>query len=345
VPREARGTVKSVDAKTGVVTITTTEPGRDPVEKQFTLAKDAEIAIGDGLPRRGALAAGKIDDLAKGSIVGLSLADDDKTVTSVLVQGPTVRGMVQSVDAAKKQLKVTVFPQFGGPQRDQQPEEKTYKVADGAEIGIDDGRGRRFSIAAGKLADVTAGVQVTMQLTPDQKEVQSLVAEAPTLTGTVKSAGDDKLSVTFGPQRGDEAPEEKTLDVATDAVVWLDDGRGRRLSLTVGKLADVPAGATVRVRLAPDQKLAVQITAEGPNLPGLVKSVDAEKRTITVATFNRDRQPEEKTYAVADDARVVIDNAPGKLDEIKPADNGPFASLRLSLDQKTAQAITINTNR
>jgi hypothetical protein len=339
VPREARGTIKSIDASARTITIYAVEGGSSPVEKKFTLAKDAEIALGDGTLRRGVLTAGKLEDLAPGTQLTLTLAEgSEDSVVSLLAQGPQVRGPVKSVDTGKKEITVTVFA--GG--RDPGAEDQTFAVTDSTEIGIDDGRGRRFSIREGKLADVVAGAQVTLQLSPDRKSVQAIVAEGPTLQGIAKAVEPGKLTLAMNAQRPGEEPSEMTLDVAADALVTLDDGRGRRLSQTVGKLSDIPTGSLVRARLSGDQKQAVQITAEGPNQAGLVKSVDAAKRTITVALYaNRGAEPEEKTLVVAPDARIVIDNKPAGLDEIKPVENGPFANLRLSLDQKSVQAITL----
>lgn len=71
----------------------------------------------------------------------------------------------------------------------------------------------------------------------------------------------------------------------------------------------------------------------------MLKAVDAAKGTITVATRQRGAEPEEKTYPVAKGARVIVEGKPGKLDDLKPGENGPFVQLRLSLDQKSVQSI------
>lgn len=337
-PREARGIVKSVDAKARTITTAAVDFGA-ATEKTYKLAKDAEIALGDGTPRRGVLKAGKLEDLAAGAQVTMTLAEgSDDSIVSILAQGQTLRGPIKSVDAAKKTITITIFS--GG--REQTVADETFALAGDVEIGVDDGRGRRFSIQPGKLSDVADGLFATLQLTPDRKSVQSLVVEGPSVQGNVTAVDGTKLTLMSGPTRQGEEPSEKSLDVATDAVVLLDDGRGRRLSLTVGKLGDVPVGAFVRARLSGDGKQAVSIFAEGPNTGGILRAVDAEKRTVTVAMFaGREQPPEEKTLDVAADARIVVDGQPAKLDAVKPADNGPFINLRLSLDLKTVQAITV----
>lgn len=342
IPREVRGTVKSVDAMAQTITVAMVDGG-NAAEKTFTLVPDAEIALGDGSLRRGLYTAGKLTDLAAGTQLTLTLAEgSDNSVISVLAQGPEVRGTLENIDQSTQEITVRMFT--GG--REASSESQTFTITSATEIGIYDGRGRRFSTREGQLADVLVGAPVTLQLSPDRKAVQVLVAEGPLLQGTVKAIDGGALKLVVNPSRPGEEPSEKSLGIATDATVVLDDGRGRRLSQTIGKLADVPTGAFARVRLSGDQKQAVYIIAEGPNQGGLIKSVDAEKRTITFAMFAaRNAAPEEKTLAVATDARIVIDNKLSQLADVRPGDNGPFANLRLSLDQKTIQAITINLNR
>src|SRR5205823_4002281 len=112
---------------------------------------------------------------------------------------------------------------------------KTFAVSPHAEIGVYDGRARRFSIKEGKLTDVAAGALVTLTLSLDQKQVEGLIAEGPSFVGLAKSVDTGKNMITLTiPQRGNEA-EEKTVAVAPNAVLLLDDGKGRRFSLKEGK--------------------------------------------------------------------------------------------------------------
>ena len=338
---EARGMLKAVDAAAGTITVMQFE-GRQgpPVEKTYKLAKDVEVAVDSGGGRRGAFREAKLADLPPDGQVGLTLSPDQTTVESIVADGPMVRGRLKEVDAAKKSLTVTVFPN----RRDQEEEEKSFTLAPGAEIGADDGRGRRFSVRAAELTDLSPGVQVTLWLTLDQKQVQSVLAEGPNLFGRVKAvdASNKTITVTVGPMRGEDAPEEKTLAVAADALVMLDDGRGRRLSAKEGKLADVPVGAAVQLRLSPNQTAITSLRAEGPTMGGQIRSVDAAKGTVTVAIpVARGEAPEEKTYPIAKDVRIVIDGNEAKLTDVKPTEEGSFAMVRLTLDQKAVQAITV----
>jgi hypothetical protein len=123
-------------------------------------------------------------------------------------------------------------------------------------------------------------------------------------------------------------------------MVILDDGKGRRLSLKEGKIADVPAGAAATVRLSLNQTLITQIRVEGPTVFGQLKTVDADKGTLGIAIpKGRGEDPEEKTFVVAKDARINVEGADSTLANLKVGDSPLFVSLRLSLDQKTVQAV------
>lgn len=332
---EVRGMVKSVAA--GSITVTIGE-GREPAaEKSFALAKDAEVAIGLASGRSGYFKEGKLADVSAGTRVSLTLSPDQKTVVSLLAEGPMVRGQIKAVDATKNTLTIS---QSAG--REAAAEEKMYNVATDAEIAADDGRGRRFSIKEVRLGELTQGAIVTAWLSLDRSTVQAMMAEGPSLFGTIKAidAGKKTITVVVRQPRGDDAAEEKTMVLASDAVVLLDDGRGRRLSVKECKLGDVPVGTAAVVRLSVDQTLATQLRAEGPMLFGMLKAVDPGKGSLTIAIpRGRGDAPDEKTLPVAKDARISIEGKESRLGDLKATDDGPFIQLRLSLDQKTIQSV------
>lgn len=343
---EVRGVLRSVDASKSTITVMVfearpNEGRRDPEEKTFTIAKEAEIGVhvGDGRGR-GFLREAKLSDLTPGVSVSLTLSMDQKQVDGITAEGPSVRGVVKSVDAANKSLTVVVNP--GG--RGEDPVEKSLTVSDSAEIGIDDGRGKRFSIKEGKLADVTPGCVAMLWLTVDQKLVSAATFEGPNVNGMIKSVDINKNTVTVTqPQRGGDA-EEKTYELAKETLSLVDDGKGRRFSLKEGKLADMPVGSMVFLKLAPDQKYVAMIRAEGPHVPAIIKAIDATKGTVTFVTGGRGDNPEERTLPIAKDARITAEGAVTKLEDVKVEDN-TFGQLRLSLDQKTVQAMTIGRGR
>lgn len=335
---EIRGIVKSVDAAARTITVTAPE-SRDAAatEKTYTLAKDVEVAIGRGLLFK----EGKIADLNAGVRVSLALSADQKTVDSILAEGATIRGVIKAIDATKNS--VTISMQAG---RDPAADERTLTVAADAEIAVDDGRGRRFSIKEAQLRDLSQGAIVTSWLSIDGKQIQSILAEAPMLTGTVKAvdAGKKALTVQTAPGRGAEAGEERTLTVANNALLTLDDGKGRRLSLKETKLENIPVGSAVSLRLSADQTLVMSLRAEGPTFVGLLKAVDSAKNTIVLALpRGRGEDPEQKNLTVAKDARINIDGADAPLANLKVGDDGPFIQVRMSIDQTVVQLIVART--
>jgi hypothetical protein len=338
---EVRSVLKAVDAKAGTVTLAFPMGRESATEKTFTLAKNVEIVVAAGRP--GLFREIKLADLSPGVLVGLTLSADGMTVESLIAEGPTVRAQIKAVDAEKKSLTIRLMAG-----REEPAEEKTYTVTPDAEIAIDDGSARRLSLRSGTLGDLGEGTIVTLRLGIDQKQVHAVVAETPMLLGTVKAidAAKNIFTVTTRPARGDEAGEEHTVALAGDAAVLLDDGRGRRLSLKDGKLADVAVGSSAMVKLSMDRTTATQLRVSGPTFMGLLKSVDADNHTVTFAVpKGRGEAPEEKTLAVAKDARIALDGAATTLGNLKVGDNGPFVQVRLGLDQKIVQSLSAQSPR
>src|SRR5207244_3568517 len=129
---EVQGVVKGVNAGAGTITLAI-GGGREvaATEKTFSLAKDVEVAVGSPVGRgvAGLLKEGKLADLAAGTRVSLTLSADEKHVHAIVAEGPTVRGQVKAVDAAKKTLTLV---RGGG--REAVAEEKTYPLAVSAEV-------------------------------------------------------------------------------------------------------------------------------------------------------------------------------------------------------------------
>ncbi len=50
---------------------------------------------------------------------------------------------------------------------------------------------------------------------------------------------------------------------------------------------------------------------------------------------------DERTLPLAKDAKIMLEGNPAKLGDIKIEEDGPVAQIRMSLDQKSVQSITI----
>jgi RNA polymerase sigma factor (sigma-70 family) len=212
--------VKAVDVSSG--TITFDDKARAEVAgKTFTLAKDALIAI-DGKP-------GKLSDIPPGCYVQMNLCVDRQTVGMIHAQGPSNicdcgGSLVTTVDAEKRTIT------FDDKARTEVAG-KTFAVAKNANITIDG--------KPGKLADLPAGSYVGVWLCVDRQTVGTINASGPAVPGVglVKAVDAEKNVITV---------EDKTYPVATNANIVID---GKAV-----KLAGVPAGVYVTLRLCVDQK-------------------------------------------------------------------------------------------
>jgi hypothetical protein len=254
-----------------------------------------------------------------------------------------VRGVLKAVDAGKGTVTLDTNPREEGS-------EKTYTLAKTVAVGVATGIGRRGgAYHEGKLTDLAPGAIVTLQMTADGKAVECVLAEGPTVQGVIKAVdgGKNTLTLTLRAGRRGEGGDEKTYTVGPNADVAIDDGRGRSSSLKEAKVGDLPAGALATVKLSADLKRVQNVLVEGPTVGGVVKSVDAAKRQITLATppVGRGEEGGEQTYTVAAGVPVLLDDAKprrtafvreGKLDDL-PA--GAVALLKLSPDQREAMSV------
>src|SRR5262245_39932231 len=212
---EIRGAVKAVDVAGMKITITV-PPGRDAgrdaphTESTFSLAKHVEVALGTSFGRgSGVFREGKLNQLLPGTMVSLTLTADKKTVDSILAEEPTVHGKIKSVDAGKNTITVLSGGGRGSREQPQEAEEHTYTVDKDAEIVVDEGRGRFFAVKEIKLADLAEGALVTMRLSLNKKSAHNILAEGPTIAGTIKELDASKKTFTLVVRapRGDDAGE------------------------------------------------------------------------------------------------------------------------------------------
>jgi hypothetical protein len=316
-----QGTLKAADAGKSTITATVAlTKGEPATDKTFAVAKNARLFIDDGQapdksqPRK----QPGLADLPANAVVYLKLSADRKVVGSIRAEGQTVTGLVKAVDGARNTITITISIK-GEPQVDRL--DRTFPVAKAAQVFIDDGKSKDKAKPADArgVADVPVGAQVALRLSLDGQSVVAIVAEGPSVQGTVKAVDVGKNTLTLHDK---EVEEGKTYGVLPDAAVFL-DGKGERK-----KLSDVPVGSVVDLKLLAGQKTAREIRAYGPTVTGSVAG-NAGNDSITL----RDKEGE-KTFAVARDARILIDEkTAGKLTDLI---DGTVAQLRLSADQTTA---------
>jgi hypothetical protein len=216
---------------------------------------------------------------------------------------------------------------------------RTFEVGKDAAVWIADGTGNRTGFRKGALADLAAGAELSIRLSG--KTVVTLWSEGPEVQGILKTVDAERGNVTVTIQPGKGQPDqEKTFPVAEDARVLI-ERQGKKGAVKQDRLADLPQGALVHLKLSGDQKSVGGIRAQGRLVQGVIKATNAKKNTITLGV----QQGEEisaKTFQLAKDAPIHAAAAKtGKVPELKLADlaTGALAELRLSLDGKEVVAI------
>src|SRR5262249_54890859 len=101
--------------------------------------------------------------------------------------------------------------------------------------------------------------------------------QGPTGPGKIKAGDADKGKITVAvvTNPGAKQTEDKTLTLAKEVKVVLQEASSKDQPQPEGKLADLSPGTGVMVQLAADKGNVVLITAHGPGLHGSVKAVDA----------------------------------------------------------------------
>lgn len=161
----------------------------------------------------------------------------------------------------------------------------------------------------------------------------------PEIRGVIKTVdlGVGKITVAVGEGR-EAAATEKTFALAKDVEVVIGSGRGGFLK--EGKPADLAVDLRVALSLSADQKSVECVTLERPMVRGQIKAVDGTKNTITITLPpGREEPGEDRTYTLAADAEVAVDDGRGSRFSVKEAAltdlaQGSQVSAVLSIDQK-----------
>jgi RNA polymerase sigma factor (sigma-70 family) len=320
---EVKAVIKAVDPRGGTLTV---HPGKElSEEKVFRLARGARVFLDDGTGDRLGFQEGKLADLAEGTPVILRL-DEGEKVVRLWAEGPTVQGVLKSADAARGTVTATVQLNKGAP-----AEDRTFAVARTAKLSQEDGKGKDGTPKEKGLADLPAGAVVFLRLSADRKVVGSIRAEGQTVPGVVKAVDAGRGRVTVTVQAKGEPEEDRTFPLGKEAQVSIADGKKK--DKEPGRLADVPVGATVTVRLSVDQTAVVTLQAEGATVHGEVTAVDAARHTITL----RHKGEADRTYPVSKGVAVLLDGKGGKKLADVPVEAA--VEMKLLVDQKTVSEI------
>jgi RNA polymerase sigma factor (sigma-70 family) len=214
-------------------------------------------------------------------------------------KGPSVHGVVKAYDAGKNTLTVTVQVH---PEK-KQTEDKTYEIAKDAKVTLDEALIKGAKPIEGKLADLTEGTLVNLELTPGGKTIAQIVARGPHLQGSIKSCDANARSMTVTHKQKDGLKEE-TLTLVKDAKVLLNDGLSKEVKDKEGKLDDLTEGTPVLVFLSVDRKRALEMRPQGETVHGTLKGYDSGNATLTV-TVKEDGSLVDKSYPVAKDAHLT----------------------------------------
>src|SRR5262245_12554251 len=129
------------------------------------------------------------------------------------------------------------------------------------------------------------------------------------LPGVIRAVDAGKRTVTLHGSK--QSPADQTLTVTADAKIYLDDGSGDRFGFSEGKFADLAEGVSVIVRLSPVGQ-ATGVWIEALDIAGVLKAVTADGSSVTVAISSKTEPAAEKTFAVAKNVKIAVDDGTTK---------------------------------
>jgi RNA polymerase sigma factor (sigma-70 family) len=330
--REVSGMVKGVDTSRSTLRVRLGKVS--PREATLPLTGDAKVFLDDGTGDRLAFREGQLADVSEGIAVTLRLTGDGK-VSRIWAEGPTVQGTLKAADTINSTLTAKVALTSGEAAVD-----KTFAVAEDAKFSFDDGLvpDKTQPLKQPRLGDLPVGKVVKLRLSADRKVVRSVRVEGPSIAGLLQAVDADENTITVTIPTKDGPAVVRTFVVVKTAPVSIDDGQpeGKAKPAEGLRSANLPVGAHVTLRLAPDRRWVVAVAAEGPTVVGIVNGVDGTTGTLTLGHKVRG----EKTYSVMKDAAVLLDGKDG-IRKLADLPVGSVAELKLLIDQKTVREIRV----
>ncbi|MCY2954457.1 MAG: RNA polymerase sigma factor [Planctomycetota bacterium] len=245
------------------------------------------------------------------------------------IQGTSIRATVVSLDADKLALTVRTGDKTQGIV------EQAYAISPDCQITLVAGKNKGPQ-PEGKLADLTPGTPVTLQLGDDGKTILAIAVQGRSGNYIIKSVDASKRTITVT-TKGKEGAVEETFVVAEDASISVPAEKGKGPG-EQRKMSDLTDGTPVGLQLSPkDIKTVTSITVQPRTISGSVKAVDVQKNTITVTSGEQD-----ETLTLAKDAKIVVENEQGQ-GEGKLSDlTGMKVMVRLSaIDPKTVTELRL----
>jgi RNA polymerase sigma factor (sigma-70 family) len=142
---------RAVDVQKGTITLNVPTKGDPDAEVSYPLAQDVAVVVYGR--------EAKLKDLPKDVTVSIKLVGSKQEAGIIHVSGPTVTGVLKSVDATRNSVTVAFFSKFKGA-----AEERTFTLVKNTPIGLPDGK-------TGALADLAKDRPVTLWLSTDLAQV------------------------------------------------------------------------------------------------------------------------------------------------------------------------------
>jgi RNA polymerase sigma factor (sigma-70 family) len=319
------GTLKAIgDGKITVAVFTGNK--KETADKTFGLASDVKVFLAEG--KKGE--EGKLADLSPGLGVEVRLSVDQKSVEQIVAHGPTVGGTVKAVDPAKNTITI------GYKKGPEGLVEKTFELPPGTPIHLPSrSKEKGARPPEGKLADLTPGTNVVLQLSVDKKHVRSIAVQVPSVHGTIKELSPGKGTVRIE-SKGPDGMVAQTFTLAKDVTIHFADGaKGDE-----GKLADLAEDMSVTATLSLDRKTVLSLFVPTPSMHGNVRTVDPGKRTIVIST-KEGGSVEERSFDLAKGAKVILVD-PGKEEEGKLEELAEGTAVMLTLSRDKTQVLGIH---
>ncbi len=210
-----QGVLKAIDPAKGEIQVgvaSIKDGKKEKEEKSFPLAKDVRVVLEESFSKDQPLPEGKLTDLTPDTIVTLRLAEDKKTVAGISARGPSIHGSVSAVDVAGNAITLAL-------KEDGQRVDKTFVLDKQAKILLNDGLGSKdqpVQDREGKLADLSDGTGVAIQLSVDRKRGLGVRVFGKNLRGTLKGLDMGNNTITIEVKE-DGALVEKTFTLAKNA--------------------------------------------------------------------------------------------------------------------------------